>query len=135
MDLNKDNANINIIKNSVARFVFNNLGMKDLIKYLEGMNAIVYGDDPVILAKKLLAFIRKNKILVIKCALVEGRLLESGPFSELSRIPTRDELLGIFSGLLSGLFSSLVATINRISLEFMLVLKAIEGSKDTKDKG
>src|SRR5919199_1208004 len=60
LDLRKKNIRIRALKNTLARRVFDDMGLGGLSKYLEGPSVAVWGGDGVAeLAKEISAWVKK----------------------------------------------------------------------------
>src|SRR5262245_52742956 len=72
-DLRKKSIRLRMLKNSLARRVFTELGMTGLSRYLEGASAIAWGGDGIAeLAKELSTQVKNLKKPVIKGGAVDG---------------------------------------------------------------
>src|SRR5688500_12489591 len=86
-DLREAKAKLTVLKNSVAHHAFEKMGLKDLQKHLTGMNALVVGSDPVVLAKKLTAFREKTEKAAVRGAQVEGKAVTAADIAAMSKLP------------------------------------------------
>lgn len=131
-DLRKSGVRLNVLKNSVAVHTLAKLGVKGLGEKMLGMNALLYGPDPVEMAKKLVAFRDKAQKPEIKAALVDGQLFDAKGVEALSKLPGRQELLSQLLGTLQGVTAQFVSTLNEIPRKFVGTLKAIEEKGENK---
>lgn len=131
-DLRESGVRMNVLKNSVAVQTFEKLGLGALKDRLTGMNALVYGPDPVAIAKKLLAFREKTQKPEIRAALVEGQVFGPEQVTRLSKLPGREQLLGMLLGTLQGVTQKFVSTLNEIPRKFVGTLKAIQDKMEGK---
>lgn len=125
-DLRKENIRMNIVKNSIAWHTFEGVGLKDLTRYFSEMNAVVTGPDPVVIAKKLMTYREKNKVLEVKAAWVEGRLFTPDQVAVLSKLPSRERILANFIGAFAAPSQAFVSTVNEIIGRFVRTIKAVE---------
>src|SRR5581483_5527678 len=95
--LRKKNIRLQVVKNSLARRVFDEIGMK-VASYWEGPTWLAWGASSLSeLSKELDGFVKKNdKILRVKGAVSEGQ--EIG-FKEALAMPTKAEAVGRVVGL------------------------------------
>jgi ribosomal protein L10 len=125
-ELREVNARMNVVKNSLLGRAFERLGIKGFKEHLLGMNALIYGGDPVMTAKKIISYREQNKVLKIKCGFVEGSFFEAQKVEELGRLPSKEELLGrVLSGMVSPL-RGFVCILNAVVVKFIRVLVAIK---------
>ena len=86
-------GNAKIIKNTLARLAFANNGVE--VEFEEN-NIFVWGEDQITLAKILTKHAKDNKdSFKIKGAVIEGEVKDAAYVEEVSKLPTKDELLGM----------------------------------------
>ena len=86
-------GNAKIIKNTLARLAFAN---NDVEVEFEENNIFVWGEDQITLAKILTKHAKDNKdSFKIKGAVIEGEVKDEAYVEEVSKLPTKDELLGM----------------------------------------
>ncbi len=128
--LREGRVRMRLVKNSVAVHTFRKLGIEGFEKHLAaGMNAIVYGPDPLVIAKKLTAYREKNKRPEVKFALIEGKAADAAAVAALSKLPGREQILAMFLGTLNAAVQGFVSTLNEIPRSFLGTLKAIAEKK------
>jgi large subunit ribosomal protein L10 len=89
--LRKKNIRMQVVKNSLARRVFGDLGLK-LDKYWEGPTTVAWGAGSVAeLSRELETFIKKNDKMKVKGVLAEGQEIS---FDRALKMPTRVEAIG-----------------------------------------
>jgi large subunit ribosomal protein L10 len=102
-DLRKKSIRLRVLKNSLARRVFADLGMEGLSKYLDGSSAVAWGGDGIAeLAKELTAQIKTLKKPAIKGGAVDGMVVGPGQVEDITKLPSREALIGQVLGLLLG---------------------------------
>jgi len=132
-DLREAKAKLTVLKNSVAHHAFEKMGLKDLQKHLTGMNALVVGSDPVVLAKKLTAFREKTEKASVRGAQVEGKPMSPADIAALSKLPSREELLSTLLGTLQAPAQQFVNVLHESVRQILGVLAAYETKlKETK---
>jgi len=86
-------GNAKIIKNTLAKLAFANNGIE--VEFEEN-NIFVWGEDQITLAKILTKHAKDNKdSFKIKGAVIEGEVKDVAYVEEVSKLPTKDELLGM----------------------------------------
>lgn len=123
--LREGKVRMRVVKNSVALHTFKKLGIDAFEKHLAGMNALVYGPDPLVLAKKLVAYRDKNQKPELKCALIEGKVLGPKELVELSKLPGREQLLSQILGVMQGVAQQFAGVLYEIPRRFVGTLKAV----------
>ena len=102
-------------------------GIDDLLKGSTAM-AISY-DEPVSPAKVIKEFNKENDLPTVKGILFEGEFMPGDQFSRLADLPSKDELLGKFVGLLSSPMQKLVSTLNAPAQNLLGVLSNLSEKK------
>jgi large subunit ribosomal protein L10 len=102
-DLRKKSIRLRVLKNSLARRVFTDLGLNGLSKYLDGPSAIAWGGEGITeLAKEVSAKVKTLKKPEIKGGAVEGAVVGPEQVSDITRLPSKEVLIGQVIGLLLG---------------------------------
>jgi large subunit ribosomal protein L10 len=102
-DLRKKSIRLRVLKNSLARRVFSDLGMGKLSKFLEGPSAIAWGGDGVAeLAKEISTHVKNLKTPVIKGGAVDGVIVGPEQVDDITKLPSREVLIGQVIALLLG---------------------------------
>jgi large subunit ribosomal protein L10 len=101
--LRKKSIRLRILKNSLARRVFDDLGMEGLSKYLEGPSALVWGGGGIAeLAKEISTQVKNLKKPEIKGGAVDGVVVGPDQVEDITKLPSREVLIGQVLGLLLG---------------------------------
>jgi large subunit ribosomal protein L10 len=132
--LREGQARVRLVKNSVALHTFKKLGVAAFEKHLSGMTAVVFGADPLAIAKKLTAYREKHNKGAVKAALIEGKPADAAAVAELSKLPGREEMLGQILGLMNGVTAKFVSTLNEIPRKFVGTLQAVADKAPGEEK-
>ena len=82
-----------VIKNTLARIAFANNGIE---VDFEDNNIFIWGEDQITLAKIVTKHAKDYKdTFKIKGAVIEGEVKDAAYVEEVSKLPTKDELLGM----------------------------------------
>ncbi len=120
-----------VAKNTLARFAAERTGRTAIVGDLEGPTAIAFGSDPVATAKVLQEFIRANKVLVLKSALLGGRRLDSRELDELASLPPVDELRARTFGMI---VSPLQRTVSVLTAPLAGLARVIEARRNSVEE-
>jgi large subunit ribosomal protein L10 len=102
-DLRKKSIRLRILKNSLARRVFTEMGMEGLSRYLEGPSAMAWGGDGIAeLAKEISHQVKTLKKPAIKGGAVDGVVVGPEQVEDITKLPSREVLIGQVLGLLLG---------------------------------
>ena len=98
-ELRKEGIEIKVYKNSYAQRAAADLGYEALNEALTGPNAIAFGSDAVAPSRILAKFAKKHKALILKGALVEGKVVGVDTVTTLSTLPNRDGMISMILGM------------------------------------
>jgi large subunit ribosomal protein L10 len=97
--LRKKNIRLQVVKNSLVRRVFGEMGMP-MDGCWEGPTLIAWGAGGLAeLSRELDGLIKKNDKIKVKTAVSEGQLL---PFDKAKTMPTREEAIATILGMILG---------------------------------
>ena len=130
--LRESEARVRHVKNAVAVHALKKMGVEGFEPHLGGMNAFVYGPDPLAIAKKIYAFREKAQKPAVKAAIIEGKLVDAKTVEDLAKLPSREEVLASFFSALQAVTQKFVATLNEIPRSFVGTLQAYV-DKDKKE--
>ncbi len=104
----------------------------ELIKdSFKGPSAIAVSyDDPVAPAKVLTKFSEENKNFEIKIGVMGGKVLDPSAIKALSKLPSREILLGQLLGALGGVPTAFVRILSALPIQLLNVLQAIKDQKE-----
>lgn len=123
--LRDHHAEIHVIKNTLARRAFTQVGLEPPEDLLHGPTALtILRDDLSGPAKDLLAVADDTGLLVIKGGLLSGRPIDARSVKSLSTLPTRAELLAQLLGVVKAPQRQLATVLNAPLVDFVGVLKA-----------
>lgn len=122
---------LKVAKNTLLHRIYTGERLEAIKDFLEGPNAIVICyKDPVSVAKALVAFVKEAENLVIKGGIEGARKLNPKQIEELSKLPSREVLLGRFIGLLNAPASGLVTVLSGVPRKFLGVLVGLQHKKE-----
>ncbi|MBD3264981.1 MAG: 50S ribosomal protein L10 [Candidatus Omnitrophica bacterium] len=133
-DFKEAKTSVFVTKNSLFKRIFEDLGHSDIGDFLEDETgiALVYDDDVVGACKILANFAKENEGCTIKGGFIKEKKITSNDIMDLSKLPSREVLLGMaVSGLASPL-TGFLNSLNQIILKFLWVVEEIKKTKDTK---
>jgi len=123
--MREQSAFVRVAKNSLARIAIDGSpseGMKDL---LVDQIVLLYSEDPVTAAKISVDFSKKNENLKIVGGVMGEKILDSKGVLEVSKMPSREEVLSSISALITAPGSSLISQIGGPSSNISSVLAGI----------
>lgn len=112
--LRAEGIEFKVYKNSMSQRAAEAAGLNELTEQMTGPNAIAFSDDDVAQSRVMAKFAKKHDKLVLKGAIVEGKVVGVDTIKELSSLPNRE-------GMLSMLLSCLQAPVR----SFACAVKAV----------
>ena len=104
-----------VAKNTLLRIAARNTGVEGADALLAGPTAVAFCyDDIVAPAKALADFGRTSRILNVRGALLDGKVLDAADVSRLAALPPADQLRAELVGAIGGPLASLVGVLNGV---------------------
>lgn len=129
--LREQDARIQVAKNTLFKLAVKDTEYEELTQEFSGTTAVAFSfDDPVGPAKALVEFGKDNEALQVKSAMFEGRVLSADDLIALSKLPTKDQLLGQLCGVLAAVPTKLVRTLNAAPSNLVYALQAVKDQKE-----
>lgn len=105
-----------VCKNTMMKRAFEGTDCEQLNEYLEGPSALVVSKEDATAPARILAkFAKDAKALEMKGGVVEGNVYDSKGLDELSKIPSREELLSKLLGSIQSPITNLARVLNQIA--------------------
>lgn len=129
-EFRKESIEYRIYKNTLARLAAQKSGLETLLEYMDGPTGYVFSDDPVAPARILADFIRNNPSMRIKCAVLNGELIDEAQVKAIASLPPKDVLL---AQLLGQLMSPVAGLVNVLSGPIRNLVYALEDLRRKKE--
>lgn len=119
---------LTMVKNSVARQAFKDVGLEIASDLLDGPCAVAYGGDSVVtVVRELLELKKEAPSLTVKAAVLEGDVFDSeDEVKRLSKFPTREEAIAEVLGAVLAPAMNLSACLVAPAADLAGILKKIE---------
>lgn len=115
-EFRKNNDDYKVYKNRLMLRALNELGYTGFDSYLEGTTAFAFGyEDEVSAAKVVTETSKTNKNLVIKCGIVNGKLVDKAEVEKIGNLPNKETLIAQLLCALNGPARKLACTLKAIS--------------------
>lgn len=124
-------AEYKVAKNTLTSIAASGTPVESAKSYLRGPIglAIAYG-DPIEMTKKVIDFAGKNDKFKIKSGIIEGRLCSFDEIKEISVLPSRKTLLGMFTGALKSPMVKLALSFNQTVNQFVYALESLRNKRE-----
>jgi large subunit ribosomal protein L10 len=118
---------IKVVKKTLANLAFKEKKIGFDVKKLKGEIALIFGfKDEILPAKTVYEFSKENQNLKILGGIFEKEFLEADKIIELSKLPSKEELLANLLSSISAPISNLVNIFRAIPQNFVFVLNQIQ---------
>jgi large subunit ribosomal protein L10 len=120
-----------VVKNTLAKKALEQVtGYDRVYEKLVGPTGIAFSyDDAVAPAKIIKKFSEKSGKLKLKVAILEKQVFDGSKLDELSKLPTRGELMAGVLGSIQAPISGIVGAIGAVARDLVNVIDAIEKKK------
>jgi large subunit ribosomal protein L10 len=119
---------ITIVRNALAKRVFEGSGLEPLTQVLSGASALAYGAETVVdVAREIVGLLKDYPDIELKGAVLDGQLFEGeAGVTQLSKFPTRVEAIADVVTLVLSPGRNLSAAIKGPGAQLAGVIKAIQ---------
>jgi len=127
--LREKDIRLTMVKNSVARQAFRDVGMEEAVDLLDGPCAVAYGSDSIVSVVRELLDIKKESApsLTVKAAVLEGDVFgDEEAVQRLSKFPTREEAIAEVLGAVLAPAANISGCLIAPSGQIAGILKTIE---------
>ncbi|WP_461211365.1 50S ribosomal protein L10 [Desulfocurvus sp. DL9XJH121] len=120
-----------VVKNTLARIALDGGPHEVLKDDLKANCAVAFGyEDPVAAAKVLSEYGKKNKKFQVRFGSLEGKFLDEAAMKELSKLPSKPELLAKLLGTMNAVPTNFVCLFANLERKFLYALTAIKEQKE-----
>jgi large subunit ribosomal protein L10 len=129
-ELREAGVNYEVVKNTLLKLAVEEAGLSGLHSVLEGTTALAVSEtDYVAAARILVKYTDVNKNFTIKAGFVDGGVINGTSVLELSKLPSRGELVAKALGGLNAPIVGFVSVLNANLRSLVVALSAIAEKK------
>ena len=121
---------IRVVKNNLARIAIADTDFACLSEHFIGPVIFSASEDPVAVAKVMSKAAKDNEKLKITVGAMNGSLMDQKMIEDLSKLPSREELLAKLMGTMQAPVQKFVSTLNEVPGKFVRTLAAVAESKE-----
>jgi large subunit ribosomal protein L10 len=123
--LRETGATFHVAKNTLTRIAAERSGREGLVELLQGPTAIAFAREDVAgTAKRLQDAARMTRVLAVRGALMEGRLLGADEVRRIAELPSREVILAQAVGAISAPLQAAASVISAPLRDLVMVLDA-----------
>jgi large subunit ribosomal protein L10 len=126
--MRENSANVRVAKNRLARIAIEKSRTEGMKHLLVDQIVLMYSEDPVTAAKISVEFAKTNGNLKIVGGAMGEKILDSDGVTEVSKLPSREEVLSSISALIVAPGSDLAANVNGPASAIAGVLENVGGN-------
>ncbi len=126
-ELESKNARLRIVKNTLAAVALEEIGIAGMRAYLDGPSALVTGGGDIVdLAKIADGLTKKSGGVTVKGGYGEGRVLSAEEIDALSRMPSKEQMLGQLAYALSATMANFASVLGAVQRDFLYAMTALK---------
>ena len=129
-EFRKNNVEYKVLKNTLIRKAFNDMGITDFDEDLNGPTSVAFGADETAAAKVIVEAVKKYQDKVsVKSAYVDGGYVDVKGVQALASMPSKEELLAKMLGSMQAPISNFVGVLSAMPRGLVCALNAIAEKK------
>ena len=129
-EFRKNNVEYKVLKNTLVRRAFNDLGITDFDEDLNGPTSVAFGPDETGASKVIVEAAKKYQDKVsVKSAFVDGGKVGVEGVKALASMPSKEELIAKMLGSLQAPISNFVGVLSAMPRSLVIALNAIAEQK------
>lgn len=129
-EFRKNNVEYKVLKNTLIKRAFNDLGITSFDDDLNGPTSVAFGADETAAAKVIVEAAKKyeNKVAV-KCAYVENEKIDENGVKAFAAMPSKEELIAKMLGSLQAPITNFVGVLSAMPRSLVIALNAVAEKK------
>jgi large subunit ribosomal protein L10 len=130
-DVRGAQAELRVVKNTLLRLAAKDTDIEQIDELFDGPTAVaICESDPSAVAKVFVDAIKDAPMLKVRGGFVDGSVLDANAISELSKLPSRPELIAQFMGLIITPMSNFVGALSQMQVKLLYALEALKATKE-----
>ncbi len=133
-ELRRNDAEMRVAKNSLLSRAVEGTEFENLQADFIGTSAVAFSyGDPVSPTKILINFSKDHPQLAIRSAVLDGKSLSKEDVVALSKLPSKEVLLGQMLSVWNAVPTGLVRVLGGVQRKFLYALQAVKDNKEQQD--
>ena len=125
----KQSVHVQVVKNTLLKRALAGTPFAVMDHLLKGPLVFAAAEDPVALAKLFTDHAKRFDKLVISGGVLSGKQIDAVAIAQLSKMPSREELLAKLLGTMQAPVSGFVRTLNEVPSRFVRTLAAVRDQR------
>ncbi len=115
-ELKQSGATTKVYKNTLAKLAFEKKGYNELADKIVGQNSFAFAseEDEVATARVIKKYMKDNEDIKFKAGIFEGKIVEPDALTELSLLPSKDNLISMLLSVLQANTRNLAYAISQV---------------------
>lgn len=117
-ELREANVEYTVVKNTLLRFAFNELGITELDEQFNGTTALAISkEDPMAAARIVCKYAKEieGDVFAVKAGFMDGKAIDAATVKEIADIPPKEVLIAKMLGSLNSPIAGLAMVLNQIA--------------------
>jgi large subunit ribosomal protein L10 len=121
-----------VVKNSLMKRVLKENGANgEATEFLKDQVLVAFGTkEPQDISKALVDFIKDHEKLILRGAIIEGKIVNSDYVKQLAKLPSKKELLGMVVSGINAPIAGFVLTLGGLVRSFVIALNQVAKKKN-----
>ncbi len=129
-EFRKNNVEYKVLKNTLIRRAFNDMGITDFDEDLNGPTSVAFGADETAASKVIIEAVKKYQDKVsVKSAFVDGARVDEKGVKALASMPSKEELIAKMLGSLQAPIANFVGVLSAMPRSLVIALNAVAEKK------
>ena len=129
-EFRKNNVEYKVLKNTLIKRAFNDLGITDFDEDLNGPTSVAFGTDETGASKVIVEAAKKYQDkITVKSAFVDGGKVDVNGVKELAAMPSKEQLIAKMLGSLQAPISNFVGVLSAMPRSLVIALNAVAEKK------
>ena len=125
-EFRKNNVEYKVLKNTLVRRAFNDMGITDFDEDLNGPTSVAFGADETGASKVIMEAVKKYQDKVsVKSAFVDGGKVDVAGVKALATMPSKEQLIAKMLGSMQAPIANFVGVLSAMPRSLVLALNAI----------
>ena len=125
-EFRKKDVEYKVLKNTLIRRAFNDMGITDFDEDLNGPTSVAFGSDETGASKVIIDAVKKYQDKVsVKSAYVDGGKVDANGVKALAAMPSKEELIAKMLGSMQAPIANFVGVLSAMPRSLVIALNAI----------